>query len=306
MPLKEKIVVIAGPTGVGKSAATLPLSKEFGGEIISADAVSVYRYLDIGTAKPGPEERKFVPHHMIDVVDPDQDFDANLYARQGRAVAQTLHKQGKSVFVDGGTGLYIKALLHGLFAEGRSDPALRESLKQQAAEAGSHALHGRLQELDPPSAARIHPNDAYRIARALEICILTGKPASSQQAAHGFGESPYEVLFFCLHRDRETLYQRTDYRVDYMLNQGLENEVKGLLDRGYGPDLKSMQSIGYRQMCQYIGGSLNYEDAVTTMKRDTRRLVKRQLTWFKAYPNIHWMLPDQTENMRRLIAAFLE
>ena len=306
MPYKEKIVVIAGPTGVGKSAATLPLAREFGGEIISADAVSVYRYLDVGAAKPGPEERRLVPHHMIDVADPDQNFDANLYASQARAVAQSLHQSGKPVFVDGGTGLYIKALLYGLFSQGRSDPTLRESLKQEAVHLGSHAMHERLRERDPASAQRIHPNDAYRITRALEICILTGKPASAQQAAHGFGESPYKVLFFCLHRDREDLYQRTDQRVDHMLAQGLEDEVTGLLDRGYGPNLKSMQSIGYRHMCQFITGVWDYEDAVTIMKRDTRRLVKRQLTWFRACPDIHWLFPDQTENMRRMIGPFLE
>ncbi|SHK27793.1 tRNA dimethylallyltransferase [Desulfatibacillum alkenivorans DSM 16219] len=306
MPSKEKIVVIAGPTGVGKSASTLPLAREFGGEIISADAVSVYRCLDIGAAKPGMEERRLVPHHMIDVVDPDEDFDANIYAAQARAIAQSLHASGKRVFVDGGTGFYIKALLHGLFTEGRSDPELRESLRRDAVQLGSHALHDRLKELDPPSAKRIHPNDAYRITRALEICILTGKPASAQQAAHGFEESPYDVLFFCLHRDRKILYQRTDQRVDQMLALGLEQEVRGLLKKGYGPELKSMQSIGYRHMCQYMAGELNYEDAVTLMKRDTRRLAKRQMTWFKAYPEIRWMAPDETEAMRREISLFLE
>ncbi len=306
MPSKGKIIVIAGPTGVGKTASSLALAKEFGAEIISADAVSVYRYLDIGSAKPGPEELAAVPHHMIDVVDPDQPYDANLYAKQGRAIADALHGQGQPVFVDGGTGLYIKALIHGLFREGRSDPELRQSLKDQAQEKGSHVLHRQLEELDPPSAARIHPNDAYRITRALEICILTGKPASLQQQAHGFEESPYDVLFFCLHRDRESLYQRIDRRVEQMVNLGLVSEVRSLLARGYRPDLKSMQSIGYRHMCQYIEGNLEYEEAVSMMKRDTRRLAKRQLTWFRAYPEVQWVFPDERDKMLGLASAFLE
>lgn len=268
--------------------------------------MAVYRYMDIGTAKPMPAERKAVPHYMIDVADPDENFDAAIYARQARAIADSLHKQNTPVFVVGGTGLYIKALIHGLFDEGRSDPALRASLKEQAKTLGMDAMHARLAEIDPESAKKIHPNDHYRILRALEVCTLTQKPVSAQRAAHGFSDSFYDVLIFCLHMDRAELYERVNKRVDAMLAQGLLGEVRGLLARGYDSGLKSMQSIGYRHICEHIAGRLDYEEAVSTLKQDTRRLAKRQLTWFRAYPEIKWVLPDQTRNMQDAIAQHLK
>ncbi len=303
---KQKMVIITGPTAVGKTSSSISLAQEFGTEIISADTVAVYRGMDIGAAKPSKAERDAVPHYMIDVADPDEPFDAAIFAKQAENVAQSLNDKGQIPLVVGGGGFYIKALTHGLFEQGRSDPELRASLRKQAKEIGSTAMHERLAEVDPQAAQRIHPNDEYRVVRALEVCTLTNQPVSTQQAAHGFSNSNYDVLIFCLHRERQDLYERINSRVDIMLSQGLEEEVHGLIAGGYGPSLKSMQSIGYRHMCQYISGALNHEEAVSTMKRDTRRLAKRQMTWFRAYPEVIWLLPGQLDIMREAVARFLK
>ena len=306
MSSRQKIIIIAGPTAVGKTSLSLDLADRFNGEIISADAVSVYRYMDIGTAKPTPEERAAAPHHLIDVVDPDEHFDAAVFAEKAGALARSMKDRGGLPLVVGGTGFYIKALTHGLFQEGASDRDLRKSLKSQALEQGKEAMHRRLNELDPAAAARIHPNDEYRVVRALEVCILTGRPVSAQQQAHGFSDCKYDVLIFCLQRDREELYERINTRVDGMLAQGLEDEVRGLLERGYHSGLKSMQSIGYRHMCMYIEGELDYEEAVTLLKRDTRRFAKRQMTWFRSYPEVKWAASGDAGFIMDSASSFLE
>ncbi len=280
----RRVVVVAGPTGVGKTALSIEVARAVGGEIISADAVAVYRHLDVGSAKPTAEERAQVPHHLVDAADPGEDYDAARFAREAGAAAEDILGRGRAVVLAGGTGLYIKAFLYGLIPEGESDPALREALREEARQLGVKALHERLSLLDPATAARVHENDAYRIVRALEIMARTGRPVSASRGAHAFARPLWDALFLHLNLERGELYRRIEERVDRMMAEGLLEEVRDLLDRGYGPDLKSMRSIGYRHMADVILGRVGLNDAVALLKRDTRRLAKRQNTWFRAVP----------------------
>ncbi len=302
---KPSVIIISGPTCVGKTGVAISLAKPLGGEIISADAMQVYRHMDIGTAKPTQQEQARVRHHLIDVVDPDEPFSAAQFRTAAGAVIRDLHEKGHPVFVVGGTGLYIKALTQGLFRVQGEDGALRERLKAQAKDLGSGMLHQRLQDVDPEAAGRIHPNDVYRIIRALEILELTGKTLSEHHRAHGFSDDPYRVLKIGLFLDREVLYQRIDRRVERMLEAGFLREVEGLLHRGYSPDLKSMGSIGYRHMTEYLQGNVAWNETVRRFKRDTRRYAKRQVAWFRADPEIHWLKPSEVNTMSRKIDSFL-
>ena len=302
---KPSAIIISGPTCVGKTDVAIDLAEPLGGEIISADAMQVYRHMDIGTAKPTKQEQAQVRHHLIDVVDPDEPFSAAQFKSSAAAVIRELHKKGRPVFVVGGTGLYIKALTQGLFRVQQGNGALRERLRAEAKDLGSPVLHQRLQEVDPEAAGRIHPNDGFRIIRALEIFELTGKPISEHHSAHGFSDVPYHVLKIGLFLDREVLYQRIDQRVDRMLEAGLLKEVEGLLRRGYSPNLKSMGSIGYRHMTEYLEGHMAWDETVRLFKRDTRRYAKRQLAWFRADPEIHWLKPSEIDVMSREIDSFL-
>ncbi len=303
---KPKIIVIAGPTGTGKTGAALELADRTKGQIISADAMAVYRDMDIGTAKPTPAEQARVRHHLIDVVNPDEDFDAALFGKYAGAIARKLTSENTPVIVAGGTGLYIKALIHGLFSAGKSDTKLREKLNREAQDQGLLALHKRLEEKDPEAGARIHKNDAFRIIRALEVIELTGQPLSKHHTGHAFGEPAFDALFFALSMDREALYRRIDKRVDLMLEQGLLAEVRGLLDRGYSPGLKSMRSIGYRHMADALLEHIPFDEAVRLMKRDTRRFAKRQFTWFKSVPGVLWVKPEELGEVATLATQHLE
>lgn len=305
-PVRPNVVVLCGPTGVGKTAAAVAIAKGFNAEVVNADSMQIYRYMNIGTAKPGMEERRAVKHHLIDILDPDQSFSAASYAAAARTVIDDLHQKGTLPLVVGGTGLYIKALLHGLFKEDSKTPGIRARLKAEAARLGSETLHARLQRLDPESARRIHPNDTVRIIRALEICESTQTPLSKLHAAHGFSQKPYDVLKIGLTLERNVLYGRINRRVDQMLAAGLLEEVESLLKRGYDPALKSMQSIGYRHMVQFIQKERSWEEAVALMKRDTRRYAKRQWTWFKADPKVNWVDPDDLDAIRAAVGEHLE
>lgn len=305
MPRKLCLIIISGPTCVGKTEVAITLAEPLGGEIVSADAMQVYRYMDIGTAKPTQEQQARVPHHLIDVVDPDESFSAARFKTAAAAVIRKLHDKGHPAFVVGGTGLYIKALTRGLFRVQEGSGALRERLRAEAKDLGSPVLHQRLQDVDPEAAARIHPHDAYRITRALEIFELTGKPLSEHHSAHGFSDDPYHVLNIGLFLDREMLYQRIDQRVDRMLEAGFLKEVKGLLHRGYSPKLKSMKSIGYRHMAEYLEGHVTWDETVRRFKRDTRRYAKRQMAWFRADPRILWLQPSAIDIMSKKIDSFL-
>ena len=302
---KPSLVIISGPTCVGKTDVAIALAEPLGGEIISADAMQVYRYMDIGTAKPTDQQRARVRHHLIDVVNPDEPFSAALFRRVAGAIIDDLDQKGRPVFVVGGTGLYIKALTRGLFEGQEQDRGVRKRLKEEAEILGLQGMYRRLQEVDPASAARIHPNDTYRIMRALEVYQVTGQPISCHQMAHGFRDIPYKTLKIGLTLDRKILYDRINRRVDLMLSSGLLEEVKWLLDHGYPSTLKSMQSIGYRHMADYLRQRITWDETVRLFKRDTRRYAKRQLTWFRADPEILWAEPGQAGHMRRKIDSFL-
>jgi tRNA dimethylallyltransferase len=302
---KPSIIVVCGPTGIGKTAAAIEIAETFGGEIISADSMQVYRLMDIGTAKPTAEEKARIPHHLVDIVAPDEDFDAARFASLARPLIFALNRRNKLPVVAGGTGLYVKALIHGLSQARPAAPEIRRKLKEEAASQGTSALHARLGRIDPQAAARIHPNDGFRIIRALETYEVTGRPISDHHCKHGFAESPFRALKIGLTMDRKALYERINQRVDLMIAAGLLVEVKGLLGKGYSEKLKAMQSIGYRHMADYLAGRLSWEESVRTLKRDSRRYAKRQMTWFRADSEVTWIPPTQLQNIYPEIHRFL-
>ena len=298
-------VVVCGPTGIGKTSFAIELARRFRGEIIGADSMQLYRHMDIGTAKPTAEERAAVKHHMVDVVEPDAHFDAKMYAHMAYASVVSLAENGILPFIVGGTGLYIKALIHGLFESIKIDASVRERLKKEAQELGGSHLHSRLKTCDPAAAARIHGNDTYRIVRALEIFETTGKPMSDTQQQHQFKPQRLQTVKLGLHMEREDLYQRIDKRVDIMLDQGLFEEVKRLVEAGYSLELKSMKSLGYRHMAAFLNKELDWDETVRILKRDTRHYAKRQMTWFKADPEIVWLELESIDEATSMVKAFI-
>ena len=299
------IIIIAGPTASGKTGTANRLALEFNGEIISADAMAVYKMMDIGTAKPTREEMADIPIHMIDVVNPDEPFDAACFAEKGDKYIEEITARGKTPFVAGGSGLYIKALTHGLVKEVKSDPDIKARLEKEILIKGKDVLYARLMKLDPESGARIHENDIYRILRALEIIEITGKPVSAIYSGHAFSSLRYNALMLCLEWEREELYNRINKRVEIMMAQGFILEVKGLMAKGFGPELKSMGALGYRHISAAIAGDFSMEKAVELMKRDTRRFAKRQITWFKKHPGAIWVDARDFETMRKMITEHL-
>lgn len=300
-----KIVVVCGPTGVGKTGFAIQVAGHFNGEIVGADSMQIYRHMDIGTAKPTPGERAAVTHHMVDVVEPDSPFDAAAYAHQAHTVVRNLLNGGIVPFVVGGTGLYIKSLIYGLFDNQVADPAIRKNLQDRAVREGSAALHAELALRDPEAAGRIHINDTFRIIRALEVLAATGRSITFHQQKHGFAQPRYHALFIGLTMPRDELYERINRRVDIMLSDGLKDEVDKLLASGISANLKPMQALGYRHMADYLQGRLAWEEAVRTLKRDHRRYAKRQLTWFGAIEQVHWLSPGDHGKACRLIEHFL-
>jgi len=300
---KPRVAALVGATAVGKTAVALALAASLGAEIVNADSLQIYRELDIGTAKPSREERARIPHHLIDVADPPEPYDAARFCREGRAVLDDLARRGAPPLVVGGTGLYLKALVGGLFAEGEPAPGVRERVRQELASLGLPVLYARLLHLDPATASRLHPHDTYRIVRALEVMAATGKPLSEFIEAHRFQDMPYEVLKLGLMLPREELYRRIDLRVEVMLEAGWLDEVEGLLSR-YPPDLKPLQALGYRHLINYLTGRWSWDEALTLLARDTRRYAKRQLTWFGSDPSIRWFHPGQVEEMAAALAEF--
>ena len=303
---KPKLIVICGPTGIGKTSAAINVAETFAGEIINADSMQVFRSMNIGTAKPTPAERARIPHHLVDVVDPDQDFDAARFSLQARKIVHDLTGRSVIPVVAGGTGLYIKAMLHGLFQTDPPDPAIRRKLRVEADTIGSDGLHRRLMNIDPKPAARIHTKDTFRIIRALETVITTGKSITEHHLRHGFRESPFQSVKIGLDMDRKRLYERINSRVDAMIAAGLVEEVRELLKRGVDGRSKAMRALGYRHMVDFLCGRLPWEEAVRTMKRDTRRFAKRQLAWFRADKGIEWCRPENISTLYPMIKDFLE
>ena len=304
--VKPKVIVICGPTALGKTSTAIHLANYFNGEIIGADSMQIYRHMDVGTAKPTLDEQARIKHHLIDFVDPDEHFDARMYATLSREKVMELHEQTIIPFVVGGTGLYIKALLHGLFKTKALDSDIRGRLKAEVQAHGGAYLYKKLCRRDPDTAKKIHSNDTYRIMRALEVFELTGKTLANFHQEHGFRDSPFAVLKIGLHISREMLYKRINKRVEIMIDSGFVDEVKRLLTMGYSPELKSMQSIGYRHIVNFIEGHCTWDETVRTLKRDTRRYAKRQITWFKADPEVIWKEPEAIEDIKELIKKFLQ
>lgn len=302
---KPRLIVVMGPTAVGKTAAAIRLAKQWGGEIISADSMQVYRHMDIGTAKPTPDQQCRVPHHLIDIVNPDESFNAECFMERARAVIAELHKRGKKIIVVGGTGLYIRAVLGGLFDGPAADEALRRHYFTILEREGKAGLYGMLKARDRRAAAIIHPNDTTRMIRALEVLDLTGVSIMEQQQEHRFAQRPYRVLKIGLRCSRSVLYERIEARTEEMLAQGFLDEVRQLLDMGFHEGLRPMQALGYRQMVGFLKGELDLDEAVDQLKRETRRYAKRQLTWFGADPEIRWFEPGNEEEILRYAGRFL-
>lgn len=294
---KERLVVLIGPTAVGKTALSLALARRLDAEIISGDSMLFYRGFDIGTAKPTKEERAAVPHHFIDILAPEASFNVMDFQRLAREEIGRIAARGKLPLVVGGTGLYIKSLLEGyVFNETSGDRAYREKLERLAQEKGKAFVHGLLQEADPEAAARLHVNDFRRVVRALEVASLGNEHISEQREAAG-GELAYDAYVIGLRRERQALYARIEERVDAMLEAGLADEVRSLLAEGVPRDCPAMKGIGYREMLAYLAGSMDLPLAAEEIKKATRHFAKRQLTWFRKMSYVHWYAASQGEEL---------
>ena len=302
---RPRLVVITGPTCVGKTAVALQLAREFNAGIISADSMQVYRYLDIGTAKPSREEQQQVPHHLIDCVDPDEWFNAARFREEADLAIERLHGQGRTVFIVGGTGLYIRVLLGGLLPGPGPDETLRGNYKELMALHGKDYLYEELRIRDPAAALTIDPNDAVRIIRALEYFAAMGCSITEAQGRHGFHDKRYEFIKIGILPDRDSLFERIDGRAAAMIAAGLVEETRELLARGYREDLKPLQSLGYKHIFNYLKGICSLEEAQASMARDTRKYAKRQMTWFRAEKDMIWMSPDDMPGLSQVIAKFL-
>ena len=286
-----RIVALVGPTGAGKTELGIALAQQFDAEIINADSRQIYRRLDIGSAKPTPQQRAAVPHHLVDVVEPDEPFDCARFRTLAQAAIDDISRRGKRILIVGGTGLYIKVLLHGLFDGPSRDPALRSALLQEETHAPG-TLHQRLRSVDPAAARRLHPHDHMRLVRALEVYQLTGQPISTWQAQHHFAGNEFDTCILGLLLPRTELYQRINARCHAMVDAGLVDEVQRLYADGFDPDLPALRSPGYREIGAHVNGLYDLPTAITRMAQATRQLAKRQLTWFRADMQIAWRAPD--------------
>ena len=290
---KKPIVVLVGPTAVGKTAASIALAQQLNGEIISGDSMQIYRGLDIGTAKITPEEMQGVTHHLLDIRDIEENFSAADFKVEADKVIADIHQRGKLPIIVGGTGFYINSLIYEYhFGEAITDEAYRTELQAFVDIHGKEALHQRLAEIDATTAARLHANDVKRVMRALEVYHVTGKPLSSMENQVNKQVLRYPTVYLGLGMERERLYERINQRVDLMMEQGLLEETKTALAKGVSPQAQSMTSLGYRQIIQYLQGEVSLEKAIELIKRDTRHFAKRQLTWFRHDPNLIWVMKD--------------
>jgi len=306
-PYKPKLLVILGPTAVGKSAVGIDIAKRLGGEIINADSLQVYKHLNIGTAKPSSIELTEVRHHLIDIVSPNEDFNAGIFRTRAASVIESLYKNNTNIILVGGTYLYVKVLLSGLIEGLPANKEIRDNIKKLRSIFGLPYVYDWLCSLDPDAASRIHPNDYVRTERALEVNYLTGQKMSELQAVHSFQDQDYEYLKIGISLDREILKQRIDQRVDIMIEEGLVEEVKQLRKMGYTNNLKPMQSIGYKEINQFLDGEIGLDTAVELIKRDTKRFAKRQMTWLRKDNEIRWFeLEKDYEQILDLAGRFFE
>ena len=291
--MKQPLIILTGPTASGKTALSVELAKRIGGEIISADSMQVYRYMDVGSAKVTVEEMDGVPHHLIDVLDPQDSFNVVTFQEMAKEAMKKIYANGHIPIVAGGTGFYIQALLYDIdFTDNDGDMEYRHHLEELAKEQGAEVLHSMLKEVDPPSAEAIHANNVKRVIRALEFYKKTGQRISDHNEEERQKESPYNFAYYVLNMDRATLYDRIDLRVDRMIEAGLEEEVKQLKAMGCTRDMVSMQGLGYKEILDYLNGVLSLEEAVYILKRDTRHFAKRQLTWFKREKDVTWITQE--------------
>ena len=299
---KERIVVILGPTATGKSNCGIELAKRFRGEIISGDSMLVYRQMNIGTAKPSAEELQMAPHHLVDILPPDASYSVADFQQQAAELISQITLRGNLPILVGGTGLYIKALLEDYqFSSVEENPELRRQLETFASEKGTDKLYARLKKEDPAAAERLHPNDVRRVVRALETALSGDRVSQAKQ-----NELKYAAAVFGLSMDRDFLYERINQRVDRMLEEGLEEEVRALLKAGVSTDCLSMKSLGYRQMAEYLTGKCDFATAVDNIKKGTRHFAKRQITWYKKMPYIHWFTVDRNLNYEKIVTEMAD
>ena len=307
MKLKKPLIILTGPTAVGKTALSIELAKRIGGEIISADSMQVYRYMDIGSAKITKEEMQDVPHHLIDVLNPEEEFNVFRFQEMAKEAMEGIYGRGHIPIIAGGTGFYIQALLYDIdFAEEEGASEVRLRLEREAKELGNEALHERLKLVDPESAKSIHPNNIKRVIRALEFFEINGNKISVHNRTEREKKAPYDFCYFVLNDERERLYQRIELRVDEMLNAGLLKEVKELKDRGYHKNMVSMQGLGYKEILAYLEGEYSLEEAVYLIKRDTRHFAKRQLTWFRREKEVIWVNKPEFDYDNQKILEYME
>ena len=299
---KKPMIILTGPTAVGKTDLSIQLAKAINGEIISADSMQVYRHMDIGSAKVTPEEMDGVCHHLIDVLEPEEEFNVVVFQKLAKEALTGIYERGHIPIIVGGTGFYIQALLYDIdFTENDGDTAIRRELEKLAQTQGAGCLHQMLQEIDPESAVAIHQNNVKRVIRAIEFYRQTGKKISLHNEQEREKQSPYQFLYYVLDTDRKTLYERIDRRVYLMMEHGLVDEVKHLADMGCTRDMVSMQGLGYKEILDYLSGEIPLEEAVYILKRDTRHFAKRQITWFKRERDVRWLELEQFQNDRKKV-----
>lgn len=304
--MKKPIVVLTGPTAVGKTELSIQLAKVIGGEIISADSMQVYKHMDVGSAKITPEEMDGVRHYLVDELEPFDEFHVVKFQEYAKKYLNEIYAHGKIPIIAGGTGFYIQALLNDIdFTEQESDSAYRKELEALAEEHGNQYLHDRLKEVDPESAEAIHPNNRKRVIRALEFFQETGGKISEHNAKEQMRTSPYNFAYFVLNDERSHLYKRIDARVDKMIEDGLEAEVRRLKEMGCTKDMVAMQGIGYKEMLSYLDGSYSLEEAVYIIKRETRHFAKRQITWFKRERDVIWLNKNEFDYKNEAILAYM-
>ena len=290
MEKKKPLIILTGPTAVGKTEISLLFAKAIGGEIISADSIQVYKYMDIGSAKITKEEMQGIPHFLIDELYPDEEFNVVIFQKKAKEYIEQIYQRGHIPVIVGGTGFYIQAVLYGIdFEETAADKSYREELEMFAKENGVEALHDKLKEVDGKAAEKIHANNKKRVIRALEYYKQTGCRISEHNEEQRKKSSPYQFVYFVLNQDRDILYQRINERVDKMMERGLLKEVEGLLEMGYQRELVSMQGIGYKEIVSYLEKEISLEEAVDRIKKETRHFAKRQITWFKRESEVTWI-----------------